>query len=151
MNWMHILISIIWSSILNLMHLLEGIILLIFCISQKNWLLLLSTKYELPWECRVTSLIPLQALLRSVLLLFWIYFLLVDKWSISDLTPLLLCYAIFCCRHSRKPWSKFINADNQHLVSPEVTSIFLSGIDLAFSLDCYLTILVWCVGNWFSW
>ncbi|XP_042472491.1 casein kinase II subunit alpha-1-like [Zingiber officinale] len=22
-------------------------------------------------------------------------------------------------RHSRKPWSKFINADNQHLVSPE--------------------------------
>ncbi|XP_048631224.1 casein kinase II subunit alpha-1-like [Brassica napus] len=23
-------------------------------------------------------------------------------------------------RHSRKPWSKFINADNQHLVSPEV-------------------------------
>ena len=25
-----------------------------------------------------------------------------------------------CCRHSRKPWSKFINADNQHLVAPEV-------------------------------
>uniref|UniRef100_A0A0E0P1N7 Casein kinase II subunit alpha n=2 Tax=Oryza rufipogon TaxID=4529 RepID=A0A0E0P1N7_ORYRU len=23
-------------------------------------------------------------------------------------------------RHSRKPWSKFINADNQHLVSPEI-------------------------------
>ncbi|CAN7090082.1 unnamed protein product [Brassica rapa subsp. narinosa] len=23
-------------------------------------------------------------------------------------------------RHSRKPWSKFINTDNQHLVSPEV-------------------------------
>jgi casein kinase II subunit alpha len=22
-------------------------------------------------------------------------------------------------RHSRKPWSKFINADNRHLVSPE--------------------------------
>lgn len=24
-------------------------------------------------------------------------------------------------RHSRKQWSKFINADNQHLVSPEVS------------------------------
>ena len=23
-------------------------------------------------------------------------------------------------RHGRKPWSKFINADNQHLVAPEV-------------------------------
>ncbi|KAF5797573.1 putative non-specific serine/threonine protein kinase [Helianthus annuus] len=23
-------------------------------------------------------------------------------------------------RHSRKPWSKFMNADNQHLASPEV-------------------------------
>ncbi|MCL7025482.1 hypothetical protein MKW94_027482 [Papaver nudicaule] len=23
------------------------------------------------------------------------------------------------CRHSRKPWTKFFNADNQHLVSPE--------------------------------
>ncbi|KAL0424137.1 UNVERIFIED_CONTAM: Casein kinase II subunit alpha-1 [Sesamum radiatum] len=22
-------------------------------------------------------------------------------------------------RHSRKPWSKFVNADNQHLASPE--------------------------------
>jgi casein kinase II subunit alpha len=22
-------------------------------------------------------------------------------------------------RHSRKPWSKFVNADNQHLVTPE--------------------------------
>ena len=23
------------------------------------------------------------------------------------------------CRHSRKPWTKFVNADNQHLVSAE--------------------------------
>lgn len=23
------------------------------------------------------------------------------------------------CRHSRKPYSKFINSDNQHLVTPE--------------------------------
>lgn len=23
-------------------------------------------------------------------------------------------------RHSRKPWTRFVNADNQHLVSPEV-------------------------------
>ncbi|KDO78978.1 hypothetical protein CISIN_1g014406mg [Citrus sinensis] len=30
------------------------------------------------------------------------------------------CLIIWCnSRHSRKPWSKFINADNQHLVSPE--------------------------------
>ncbi|XP_042493258.1 casein kinase II subunit alpha-2-like isoform X2 [Macadamia integrifolia] len=28
-------------------------------------------------------------------------------------------------RHSRKPWSKFINADNQHLVSPEAHPYFL--------------------------
>uniref|UniRef100_A0A2P2L7K9 Casein kinase II subunit alpha n=1 Tax=Rhizophora mucronata TaxID=61149 RepID=A0A2P2L7K9_RHIMU len=27
-------------------------------------------------------------------------------------------------RHSRKPWSKFINPDNQHLVSPEVSYLF---------------------------
>jgi casein kinase II subunit alpha len=26
-------------------------------------------------------------------------------------------------RHSRKPWSKFINADNQHLVVPEVCKL----------------------------
>ncbi|WZZ85341.1 hypothetical protein YC2023_113920 [Brassica napus] len=26
-------------------------------------------------------------------------------------------------RHSRKPWSKFINTDNQHLVPPEVVSL----------------------------
>ena len=32
---------------------------------------------------------------------------------------------IYFCRHSRKPWSKFINADNQHLVSPEVTFLWL--------------------------
>lgn len=23
------------------------------------------------------------------------------------------------CRHSRKPWTKFVNSDNQHLVSAE--------------------------------
>ncbi|KAG2284631.1 hypothetical protein Bca52824_055851 [Brassica carinata] len=28
-------------------------------------------------------------------------------------------YLFVIHRHSRKPWSKFINADNQHLVSPE--------------------------------
>ncbi|PSS36036.1 Casein kinase II subunit alpha-1 like [Actinidia chinensis var. chinensis] len=33
-------------------------------------------------------------------------------------------------RHSRKPWSKFINADNQHLVSPEA-------IDFLDKLLCY--------------
>jgi casein kinase II subunit alpha len=27
-------------------------------------------------------------------------------------------------RHVPKPWSKFINADNQHLVSPEVLLFF---------------------------
>lgn len=32
-------------------------------------------------------------------------------------------------RHSRKQWSKFINSDNQHLVSPEVG-------DKAFSSHC---------------
>ncbi|THU53792.1 hypothetical protein C4D60_Mb10t18170 [Musa balbisiana] len=30
------------------------------------------------------------------------------------------------CRHSRKPWSKFINADNQHLVSPESSIMTLA-------------------------
>lgn len=29
-------------------------------------------------------------------------------------------FALFNCRHSRKPWSKFINVDNQHLAVPEV-------------------------------
>ncbi|CAN6281261.1 unnamed protein product [Urochloa humidicola] len=33
-------------------------------------------------------------------------------------------------RHSRKPWAKFINADNQHLVSPEA-------IDFLDKLLCY--------------
>lgn len=37
----------------------------------------------------------------------------VFNWTVS-----LLCM-IF--RHSRKPWSKFMNSDNQHLVSPEVS------------------------------
>jgi casein kinase II subunit alpha len=31
--------------------------------------------------------------------------------------------AFWVCRHSRKPWSKFINADNQHLVVPEVCEL----------------------------
>ncbi len=31
--------------------------------------------------------------------------------------------AFWVCRHSRKPWSKFINADNQHLVVPEVCKL----------------------------
>lgn len=36
----------------------------------------------------------------------------------------MVCYLILLyCRHSRKPWSRFINADNQHLVSPEVIYI----------------------------
>ena len=26
---------------------------------------------------------------------------------------------VVLCRHSRKPWTKFVNADNQHLVSAE--------------------------------
>ena len=29
--------------------------------------------------------------------------------------------------HGRKPWSKFVNADNQHLVSPEALD-FLGGL-----------------------
>lgn len=27
-------------------------------------------------------------------------------------------HPLLCCR-SRKPWTKFVNADNQHLVTPE--------------------------------
>lgn len=56
---------------------------------------------------------------------------LVGRYSIPWLTrPLMkdnyVCEAhlhpffFWGCRHSRKPWAKFINADNQHLVSPEV-------------------------------
>lgn len=43
------------------------------------------------------------------------------------------CNLSFPCRHSRKPWSKFINADNQHLVSPEV--LFSIYISMVFVLD----------------
>ena len=32
--------------------------------------------------------------------------------------PLPAC-PVCVCRHSRKPWTKFVNADNQHLVSAE--------------------------------
>lgn len=54
---------------------------------------------------------------------------LVGRYSIPWLTKPLMQSNYLCevhlhiflgCRHSRKPWSKFINADNQHLVSPEV-------------------------------
>lgn len=44
-------------------------------------------------------------------------------------------------RHSRKPWSKFINADNQHLVSPEVlyvdklSILTLAGSSISFFID----------------
>ncbi len=33
-------------------------------------------------------------------------------------------------RHSRKPWSKFISDDNQHLVSPEAIDFIVSGSGL---------------------
>ncbi|KAK5775454.1 hypothetical protein PVK06_043348 [Gossypium arboreum] len=33
-------------------------------------------------------------------------------------------------RHSRKPWSKFINADNPHLVSPEAIDFWISCFDM---------------------
>ncbi|KAG4169259.1 hypothetical protein ERO13_A12G075000v2 [Gossypium hirsutum] len=32
--------------------------------------------------------------------------------------------------HSRKPWSKFINADNPHLVSPEAIDFWISCFDM---------------------
>ncbi|KAK4790312.1 hypothetical protein SAY86_017616 [Trapa natans] len=44
-------------------------------------------------------------------------------------------------RHSRKPWSKFINTDNQHLVSPEVFIICLNGIYSGFVNNPDLLIL----------
>ena len=36
-------------------------------------------------------------------------------------------------RHSRKPWTKFINVDNQHLAVPEVEILIMSKIILLFS------------------
>jgi hypothetical protein len=51
------------------------------------------------------------------------------RWNWGSSCPCFLVLVIaYCalimtcheCRHSRKPWSKFINADNQHLVVPEV-------------------------------
>jgi len=49
---------------------------------------------------------------------------LLEKYSTFELVNrdhlIWICSTLAFCRHSRKPWSKFINADNQHLVSPEV-------------------------------
>nr|POE94203.1 casein kinase ii subunit alpha-2 [Quercus suber]POE94204.1 casein kinase ii subunit alpha-2 [Quercus suber] len=49
-----------------------------------------------------------------------------DMWSLgcmfAGMHDTHIWYALFIliyCRHSRKPWSRFINTDNQHLVSPE--------------------------------
>jgi casein kinase II subunit alpha len=36
-------------------------------------------------------------------------------------------------RHSRKPWTRFINVDNQHLAVPEVEILIMSKIILLFS------------------
>ena len=58
---------------------------------------------------------------------------------------LLSCFTISFCRHSRKPWSKFINADNQHLVSPEVhlMPVPIWHSELTISLYCNFTILLY--------
>lgn len=52
-------------------------------------------------------------------------------------------FCVYFCRHSRKPWSKFINADNQHLVSPEVI-LFISNLESwfnSFRECCFLPLL----------
>lgn len=59
----------------------------------------------------------------------------VFNWTVS-----LLCM-IF--RHSRKPWSKFMNSDNQHLVSPEVS----------LSPNCFplpISLLILLLNYWFG-
>ncbi len=51
--------------------------------------------------------------------------------------------AFWVCRHSRKPWSKFINADNQHLVVPEVCKLEHFYRMKAFVV--YWVCLYWCL------
>ncbi len=51
--------------------------------------------------------------------------------------------AFWVCRHSRKPWSKFINADNQHLVVPEVCKLEHFYRMKAFIV--YWVCLYWCL------
>lgn len=49
-------------------------------------------------------------------------------------------------RHSRKPWARFINADNQHLAVPEVTFFFTC---LIFCSTCRTAgIIFYFVGGW---
>jgi len=51
----------------------------------------------------------------------FITFLFCDSISVSFKRCLLpLIKALSLCRHSRKPWTRFINAENQHLAVPEV-------------------------------
>lgn len=55
----------------------------------------------------------------------------------------------FWCRHSRKPWTKFINVDNQHLAVPEVNSFSLCWIRFVLSFSWSLiTCDVLSVGYW---
>lgn len=98
MNWMLIWTSIIWSLILNLMLLLEGR----FC--RKFFVSII--------ESSVNSF-PILLLEVSAGAHICCNSLLLDCWCFLNVD---LCNY----RHSRKPWSRFVNPDNQHLVSPEV-------------------------------
>ena len=72
---------------------------------------------------------------------FLSFFLFFCNKKIAAVRSMTLTYGIFVSfltpnRHSRKPWSKFINADNQHLVFPEVifvdTILTCAGSSISF-------------------
>ncbi|WRX30974.1 Protein kinase domain - like 10 [Theobroma cacao] len=45
-------------------------------------------------------------------------------------------------RHSRKPWSRFINANNQHLVSPEVCCCLVDELEISTMLIVLLVLVL---------
>lgn len=72
----------------------------------------------------------LEALVGRYSLFFWCYYIeacsKLAYYSLHDVENLKMlririnCLNLWFVRHHRKPWAKFINQDNRHLVSPEV-------------------------------
>ena len=85
--------------------------------------------------------------LLSLFSFFLSFFFFCNK-KIAAVRSMTLTYGIFVSfltpnRHSRKPWSKFINADNQHLVFPEVifvdTILTCAGSSISFLVSIIIS------------
>lgn len=80
-----------------------------------TWLLLEGYHFIVSSRCGACLEFPVGSLWPSRH-----HILMIIHWS--------LCWSwilLIFDRHSRKPWSKFINADNQHLVLPEVLFLWM--------------------------